>query len=39
MTVVANLHSIELAHQQFGERVIGIRAGQVVYDGKMKDTP
>ena len=38
MTVVANLHSIELA-QQFGERVIGIRAGQVVYDGKMKDTP
>jgi phosphonate ABC transporter, ATP-binding protein len=38
MIVVANLHSIELA-QQFGERVIGIRAGQVVYDGKMKDTP
>lgn len=38
MTVVGNLHSIELA-QQFGERVIGIRAGQVVYDGKMKDTP
>ena len=38
MTVVDNLHSIELA-QQFGERVIGIRAGQVVYDGKMKDTP
>ena len=38
MTVVAYLHSIELA-QQFGERVIGIRAGQVVYDGKMKDTP
>lgn len=38
MTVVSNLHSIELA-QQFGERVIGIRAGQVVYDGKMKDTP
>ena len=38
MTVVANLHSIELA-QQFGKRVIGIRAGQVVYDGKMEDTP
>ena len=38
MPVVATLHSIELA-QQFGERVIGIRAGQVVYDGKMKDTP
>lgn len=38
MTVVANLHSVELA-REFGERVIGIRAGQVVYDGKMKDTP
>ena len=38
MTVVANLHSVELA-RQFGERVIGIHAGQVVYDGKMSDTP
>lgn len=38
MTVVANLHSIELA-REFGKRVIGIRAGQVVYDGKMSDTP
>lgn len=38
MTVVANLHSVELA-REFGERVIGIRAGKVVYDGKMSDTP
>lgn len=38
MTVVANLHSVELA-RQFGERVIGIRKGQIVYDGKMSDTP
>lgn len=38
MTVVANLHSVELA-RAYGERVIGIRKGQLVYDGKMKDTP
>lgn len=25
--------------RKFGQRVIGIRAGQVVYDGKMEDTP
>ena len=31
MTVVANLHSIELA-REFGKRIIGIRAGEVVYD-------
>lgn len=37
MTVVANLHSVELA-KQFGQRVIGIHAGQVVYDGKMSET-
>ncbi|GFZ27699.1 phosphonate ABC transporter ATP-binding protein [Lactobacillus corticis] len=38
MTVIANLHSVELA-KEFGQRVIGIRAGQVVYDGKMSETP
>ena len=38
MTVVANLHSIDLA-KEFGHRVIGVRAGQIVYDGKMEDTP
>jgi phosphonate transport system ATP-binding protein len=38
MTVVANLHSVELA-REFGQRVIGIRAGKKVYDGKMSETP
>lgn len=38
MTVVANLHSVELA-KEFGNRVIGICAGEVVYDGKMSETP
>ena len=37
MTVVANLHSVELA-KEFGDRVIGVRAGQIVYDGKMSET-
>lgn len=38
MTVVANLHSIELA-QQFGDRVIGVKSGEIIYDGKMSQTP
>ncbi|MCZ3622840.1 phosphonate ABC transporter ATP-binding protein [Lactobacillus mulieris] len=38
MTVVANLHSIELA-REFGKRIIGIRAGEVVYDGAVENTP
>ncbi|MDO4912519.1 MAG: phosphonate ABC transporter ATP-binding protein [Lactobacillus sp.] len=37
MTVIANLHSVELA-KEFGDRVIGIREGQVVYDGKISET-
>ena len=37
MTVVANLHSIELA-KEFGDRVIGVRAGEIDYDGKMSET-
>ena len=37
MTVVANLHSVELA-KEFGDRVIGVRAGQIVYVGKMSET-
>lgn len=37
MTVVANLHSVELA-RKFGDRVLGVRAGQIVYDGKMSET-
>lgn len=38
MTVIANLHSVELA-REFGSRVIGVRQGEIVYDGKMEDTP
>lgn len=38
MTVVANLHSIELA-QQFGDRVIGVKSGEIIYDDKMSQTP
>ncbi|KRL63250.1 phosphonate ABC transporter ATP-binding protein [Lactobacillus psittaci] len=37
MTVIANLHSVELA-REFGKRVIGVRAGEVVYDGLMEET-
>lgn len=37
MTVVANLHSVDLA-KEFGDRVIGVRAGEIVYDGKMSET-
>ncbi len=38
MTVIANLHSVELA-REFGSRVIGVRKGEIVYDGKMSETP
>lgn len=38
MTVMANLHDVSLA-RKFGGRVIGIRAGQIVYDGKMSTAP
>ena len=38
MTVIANLHSVELA-REFGDRVIGVRKGEIVYDGKMSETP
>lgn len=37
MTVLVNLHSIELA-KEFGTRIIGIRAGEVVFDGPVSDT-
>lgn len=32
ITVVVNLHSIELA-RKYGERIIGLRAGELVFDG------
>ena len=38
MTVIANLHSVELA-REFGDRVIGVRKGEIVYYGKMSETP
>lgn len=38
MTVVANLHSVELA-REFGDRVLGVRSGKIIYDGKMSETP
>lgn len=38
MTVIANLHSVDLA-RKYGSRVIGVRQGEIVYDGKMEDTP
>ncbi len=37
MTVVINLHSVQLA-REFGQRVIGVREGKIIYDGKMSDT-
>ena len=37
MTVLLNLHSVELA-REFGQRLIGIRAGEVVYDGPVAET-
>ncbi|WEV39682.1 phosphonate ABC transporter ATP-binding protein [Lactobacillus sp. ESL0681] len=37
MTVVINLHSVDLA-REFGKRVIGVRSGEIIYDGKMSDT-
>ncbi|QNQ81026.1 phosphonate ABC transporter ATP-binding protein [Lactobacillus sp. PV034] len=38
MTVVANLHSIELA-RKFGDRVLGVKSGEIIYDGQMSETP
>ena len=38
MTVIINLHSVQLA-KEFGKRVIGVRAGEIIYDGKMSETP
>ncbi|MNJ60699.1 phosphonate/organophosphate ester transporter subunit [compost metagenome] len=32
MTVIVNIHHVELA-MQYADRIIGIQAGEVVYDG------
>lgn len=37
MTVLVNLHSVELA-KEFGTRIIGIRAGKLIFDGKISET-
>ncbi|MBC7762973.1 phosphonate ABC transporter ATP-binding protein [Glaciihabitans sp. GrIS 2.15] len=36
ITVITNLHLVDLA-RQYGTRLIGLRAGQVVYDGAVAD--
>ena len=36
ITVITNLHLVDLA-RQYGIRLIGLRAGQVVYDGAVAD--
>lgn len=36
-TIIINIHSVELA-RRFATRIIGLRSGQVVYDGKSADT-
>ncbi len=36
ITVVANLHSVELA-QAYATRIIGIRAGEKVFDGPVAE--
>ncbi|RDW16094.1 phosphonate ABC transporter ATP-binding protein [Oceanobacillus arenosus] len=36
MTVLINIHHVELA-LEFANRVIGIRAGEIVYDGRAED--
>jgi len=36
VTTIANLHTVELA-RAFGQRVVGLREGKVVYDGSMSE--
>ena len=36
ITIVINIHHVDLA-LQYADRVVGIRAGQIVFDGKTKD--
>jgi len=36
ITVIINIHHVELA-LQYAERVVGIRAGEIVYDGMAKE--
>jgi phosphonate transport system ATP-binding protein len=36
ITTIINLHFLDLA-RQYGDRLIGLRAGKLVYDGSLKD--
>ena len=36
ITIVINIHHVDLA-LQYADRIVGIRAGQIVFDGKTKD--
>ena len=36
ITTIVNLHFLDLA-KEFGERLIGLRDGELVYDGKIAD--
>ena len=36
ITVIVNLHSVELA-QQYADRIVGLRAGELVYDEDIAD--
>ena len=36
MSILINIHHVELA-LEYADRVIGIRQGEVVYDGKSED--
>ena len=36
MTVLINIHHVDLA-LKYADRVIGIKAGEIVYDGSAKD--
>ena len=36
ITTIVNLHFLDLA-KEFGDRLIGLRDGELVYDGKVTD--
>ena len=36
ITTIVNLHFLDLA-KEFGERLIGLKDGELVYDGKISD--
>lgn len=36
ITILINIHHVELA-LEYADRIIGIRAGKIIYDGKSAD--